>query len=56
MLHVYRTLDYCVKEAICKRPLRTRADGCCFVNWHFVNVYAVAVLKRLGLFVPVPDE
>lgn len=38
-----------------KRRLRARATVSSFVNWHRFDVYVVAFLELLRLFVPVPD-
>lgn len=54
-LHIYFPFDYCVRETIFERQLRSRANCCCFAKRHYVVVSAVPPLACSGLLVPVPD-
>lgn len=50
-VHVYTYYDDWVKNLIFERRLRARGKGYCFSNWRCVDVYAVTLLARLGMFV-----
>lgn len=54
--HVYRQLDYWTKVTILERRIMSRGDSCCFNNCLCVDIYAIPLLVRWGLFVAVPDR
>lgn len=54
-LHVYRHVNYWVKQTIFERRLSNRGDNCCFISWSCLDASAVPPLILSGLFEPVSD-
>lgn len=49
-LLLYSHTDSWVRETILERRLKARGDGCCFINWHYIDVYRCPVLAPSRLF------